>query len=401
MSIRTRRLVLVVLILMMFLTSCWNRREIETLGFVLAVGVDKAAEEGKIMLSVQIAKPFALAGPSVVAERPFWLVSSTGYTVFEAIRNFLSQSPRRPFWAHNRFILIGEELAREGIMEIIDLFARDGESRRTVQVVIVKGAKAVDLLQAEFELERLPSEGAQGILLGSLAGLGTTVGTELNDLLQMLELPGMEPVALRAEIVDRPPDVDLRGQSKRDVISTSARLSGAAVFKKDKLVGWLGPKQTRGLLWIKGEIKGTVLVVEYPNEQDRLITVEVIRASSKVTPKIIDGKPQIKIEINVEGNLGETQVFFDPITQLEKWASIERRVAEAIRGEVQSVLDAAQKEYKSDIFGFGTSFYRNYYKEWERMQADWGRLFQELAVEIDIRTGLRRSGLAVRGFLDI
>ncbi|MCK9222950.1 MAG: Ger(x)C family spore germination protein [Limnochordia bacterium] len=401
MSIRTRRLVLVVLILMMFLTSCWNRREIETLGFVLAVGVDKAAEEGKIMLSVQIAKPFALAGPSVVAERPFWLVSSTGYTVFEAIRNFLSQSPRRPFWAHNRFILIGEELAREGIMEIIDLFARDGESRRTVQVVIVKGAKAVDLLQAEFELERLPSEGAQGILLGSLAGLGTTVGTELNDLLQMLELPGMEPVALRAEIVDRPPDVDLRGQSKRDVISTSARLSGAAVFKKDKLVGWLGPKQTRGLLWIKGEIKGTVLVVEYPNEQDRLITVEVIRASSKVTPKIIDGKPQIKIEINVEGNLGETQVFFDPITQLEKWASIERRVAEAIRGEVQSVLDAAQKEYKSDIFGFGTSFYRNYYKEWERMQADWDRLFQELAVEIDIRTGLRRSGLAVRGFLDI
>jgi len=386
---------------MMFLTSCWNRREIETLGFVLAVGVDKAAEEGKIMLSVQIAKPFALAGPSVVAERPFWLVSSTGYTVFEAIRNFLSQSPRRPFWAHNRFILIGEELAREGIMEIIDLFARDGESRRTVQVVIVKGAKAVDLLQAEFELERLPSEGAQGILLGSLAGLGTTVGTELNDLLQMLELPGMEPVALRAEIVDRPPDVDLRGQSKRDVISTSARLSGAAVFKKDKLVGWLGPKQTRGLLWIKGEIKGTVLVVEYPNEQDRLITVEVIRASSKVTPKIIDGKPQIKIEINVEGNLGETQVFFDPITQLEKWASIERRVAEAIRGEVQSVLDAAQKEYKSDIFGFGTSFYRNYYKEWERMQADWDRLFQELAVEIDIRTGLRRSGLAVRGFLDI
>ncbi|MGI6165695.1 MAG: Ger(x)C family spore germination protein, partial [Limnochordia bacterium] len=254
MSIRTRRLVLVVLILMMFLTSCWNRREIETLGFVLAVGVDKAAEEGKIMLSVQIAKPFALAGPSVVAERPFWLVSSTGYTVFEAIRNFLSQSPRRPFWAHNRFILIGEELAREGIMEIIDLFARDGESRRTVQVVIVKGAKAVDLLQAEFELERLPSEGAQGILLGSLAGLGTTVGTELNDLLQMLELPGMEPVALRAEIVDRPPDVDLRGQLKRDVISTSARLSGAAVFKKDKLVGWLGPKQTRGLLWIKGEI---------------------------------------------------------------------------------------------------------------------------------------------------
>lgn len=401
MSIRTRRLILIVLIPMMFLTSCWNRREIETLGFVLAVGVDKAAEEGKIMLSVQIAKPFALAGPSVVAERPFWLVSSTGYTVFEAIRNFLSQSPRRPFWAHNRFILIGEELAREGIMEIIDLFARDGESRRTVQVVIVKGAKAVDLLQAEFELERLPSEGAQGILLGSLAGLGTTVRTELNDLLQMLELPGMEPVALRAEIVDRPPDVDLRGQLKRDVISTSARLSGAAVFKGDKLVGWLGPKQTRGLLWIKGKIKGTVLVVEYPNEQDRLITVEVIRASSKVTPKIIDGKPQIKIEINVEGNLGETQEFFDPITQLEKWASIERRVAEAIRGEVQAVLDAAQKEYESDIFGFGTSFYRNYCKEWERMQADWDRLFQELAVEIDIRTGLRRSGLAVRGFLDI
>ncbi|NLB72603.1 MAG: hypothetical protein GX795_01040, partial [Firmicutes bacterium] len=41
--------------------GCWSRKEIEDIGFVLSVGVDHAAKEGEIMITVHIAKPFAIS----------------------------------------------------------------------------------------------------------------------------------------------------------------------------------------------------------------------------------------------------------------------------------------------------------------------------------------------------
>lgn len=38
--------------------GCWSRREIQEIGFALLIGLDHAAEEGKVMITVHIAKPF-------------------------------------------------------------------------------------------------------------------------------------------------------------------------------------------------------------------------------------------------------------------------------------------------------------------------------------------------------
>ena len=112
--------ILLLVCLLLSLSGCWSRREIETLGFVMAMGIDKAQEEGKLQLTMLVAKPFALGGgeKSNPQEAAVWIFSSTGDTVFEAIRNGNSQSPRRLFFAHNRWVLFGEELAREGISRL-------------------------------------------------------------------------------------------------------------------------------------------------------------------------------------------------------------------------------------------------------------------------------------------
>jgi spore germination protein KC len=98
----SNRLSLVILtILLLLLGGCWNRREVESLAFVMAAGIDKAAEGGKVQVTVQIARPAALVSGgqgSGAMERAFWLVSSTGYTPFDAVRNFSMQSSRRLFW---------------------------------------------------------------------------------------------------------------------------------------------------------------------------------------------------------------------------------------------------------------------------------------------------------------
>ena len=69
-------LVPLLVLLLIFSTGCWDKREIEDLAFLTAWGLDRL-ENDEIQASVVIVKPFAVAGPAgggaVARERPFWL----------------------------------------------------------------------------------------------------------------------------------------------------------------------------------------------------------------------------------------------------------------------------------------------------------------------------------------
>ena len=128
-----------------------------------------------------------------------------------------------------------------------------------MHVAVAKGTTASQMLQTRFELERQPSEGARGILNNAAKALSTVVTVRLNEFLQSLESPGVSPVASRADIVPRPKDPDVRGEVVEEVIGSSARITGAAVFKRDHLVGWLDQSETRGLNWVRSEVEAPFL----------------------------------------------------------------------------------------------------------------------------------------------
>ncbi|MDK2931640.1 MAG: spore germination protein [Bacillota bacterium] len=380
--------------------GCWNRREIETVGFVLAAGVDEAREEGKIQLTVLIAKPFAIGGGmethGSAEERPFWVVSSTGYTVFEAVRNLFSQSPRRPFWAHCRFIVIGEEFARKGIRDVLDWFDRNGEFRRRVWIVAAKGAKASDLLQTEFELERMPPEGAMRLLQAARTELSTVGEDMLNDFLQKLEGEGIDPIATRAEIIPRPQEFDIRGELKREKIGGSPRLTGAAVFRNDRLVGWLNKPETRGFNWITGRVRSGIIVIEKPGEEGKFIGLEILRAKGSFKPEVEDGRVTVTVKVEAEANVGDVQGFIDLLRSPELWASMERRMATVIENEVLAAVAKAQ-ELGSDIFGFGAELNRRDPKKWaDEFRDRWDEKFRDIDVHVEVKARLRRSGLVIR-----
>ncbi len=382
------------------LTGCWSRREIETLGFVTALGVDRT-EEGEIEITVHIAKPFAVARGTeggVSTEKGFWTVSSTGSTAFEAMRNLLLQSPRRPFYAHNRFILIGEEYARAGVKDILDLFARNGETRRLARVEVIKGSTAKDFMQqVEFELERLPSEGEEGISRSVEVGLSSQpVECTLNSFLQWLETEGMEPIAVRLELIPKKPDAPINvGELLREQVRASSKHGGAAVFKGDKLVGWLDETEMRGVNWVTGKVKSGILVIDQPNEKGKLVSLEILRAKSKFQPEVKNAQVSVTVKIEAEASLGEIQGTLDPMKYPQAWTEMESQMAEAIKREVMAAISKA-KELNSDIFGFGAALNRKQPKEWASLKDRWDLEFQRIDVKLEVEAKLRRMGLVTR-----
>jgi spore germination protein KC len=134
---------LLVLLLLPTLSGCWDAEEINELGFVLCVAIDKAGDGYEVTAQIAKAETYSKTpgGSSNQAanEKPFWVVSATGQTIFEAIRNMAAISPRRIFWAHIKVIIIGEDLARSDIHDLLDFFTRNPELRLRTLIAVTQG----------------------------------------------------------------------------------------------------------------------------------------------------------------------------------------------------------------------------------------------------------------------
>lgn len=378
-------------------SGCWSRREIETLGFVMALGID-SLPSGKLQVTAHFAKPGALGGGDQKAsqEKPFWVSSAEGDTVLDAFRNLGSISPKRPYLPHNRFYLFGESLLREiGILPVIDFLSRNSEPRLTAQIVVAKGATARDLLQAEFSDTAMPSESAQKIMLYLHSTRGTIPEITLREFQDRVESEGIEPIALGAELIRLEPDISIEGELTRKEIKSTARLGGTAIFKGNYLVGWLDDLETRGLNWVLGKVKGAQVVFPQPGFEDKLATVEILRSSSKFKVEVQEGKIRANVEIDTVGNLGCVQEPVDLVQQPEIWTQLEKGLEKAIKDEVMHTA-AKLQQIGADAIGFGQNIFRRKPKEWAKLKDQWDEMFPTVEVHVKVKASLRTTGMVMK-----
>ncbi|AHF05816.1 Ger(x)C family spore germination protein [Desulfitobacterium metallireducens] len=368
------------LLLTSTLTGCWNRKELITLAIVQAFGIDQT-EDDQVDISAQILKPILAKGSSEKDDKGVWVVSSTGETVFDAIRNASLKTDRRLFFAHNDVIVIGEETAIAGIAPFLDFLGRDHESHEIAHIFIARG-KARDILLGEHEQERVPSQAIENLVKTS--GITSQVPeVNLKDLLGTLASKTNSSVAPGIKIQKK----DENGASKNVVI-----LDSTAIFKKDKLIGWFNHAETRGLLWVLGEVKTGIITVKSPLEKTKNVSLEIIKTSTQLKPEITEGKLSITIAVKENGNLAEQMLRVD-LAKPDTLAELEKRQAIAIEEEIQTALSKAQT-WNVDIFKFGDEFHRKYPHEWPELEKNWEKEFPKIAVNFEITAKLNGIGLS-------
>ena len=362
------------------LTGCWNRRELNTLAIVQAVGIDRT-EDDHVDISAQIIKPSQVKGASEKGGTGVWNVESSGETVFDAIRNASLQADRKLFFPHNKVIILGEETAKKGIIPLLDFLVRDFEVRRLSYVFVTKG-KAKDILLGEHEQERIPGKAIESLAKTSVI-TSFLPKRDLEDLVETLNSKTDSSVVPGIEIQKKIEN----GTSKKVVV-----LDSTAILKNDRLIGWFDHTETRGLLWVLGEIKSGIIVVKSPKDETKKVSLEIIRASSKITPNIKDGKLSITVEVKEEGNLGE-QMSEAILTQPDTFQELEKRQASAIEEEIIAAFTKAQA-WDIDIFKLGEEFHRKYPQEWPELEKNWDQEFPKIEVSLEVAAKLSRIGLS-------
>lgn len=117
---KLKRLLFILIILStIFLTGCWSSREINTLAIAVCIGIDKT--ENGYLVTKQVLNPRAIA-TKVTAESPVVIYTAEGDDLAEIVRRFTTQSSRIFYNADLRMVVFGEDVAKDGIQNILDYF---------------------------------------------------------------------------------------------------------------------------------------------------------------------------------------------------------------------------------------------------------------------------------------
>jgi spore germination protein KC len=369
---------------MFITTGCWNSRELSSVSILVGYGIDKAEESDKVQLTAQVVKIGQMAaskqGGGSSGEEAFWNIKTSAETIFQAIRSMTFTVNRRLIGSHNQVTIISQDVAKEGISKYLELYIRDHDNPRRVWLLISKG-DASEVLEVKPELEKIPARYIAQLVETSAAT--SQVGTaNLQEVYTRLMSKTTAPILSMIEVLGE-------GEDK------ALQLTGTAVLKKDKYVGNLDKTETRGLLWVLGEIKGGVIVVECGKDKEEA-SLEIIKADSKIIPEIKDDKINITVKITEEGNIAELMCSQD-VESPEVKATLEERKADIIRNEIMAALEKA-KEWNTDIFGFGDAVHRKYPKQWKELEDKWDEIFPNIDVTIEVDAKLKGAGLVKKWF---
>lgn len=383
------------LILSLFLSGCWDRRELNELAITMAIGIDKVEDEYQV--TTQVIVPSELSMKGGLGRSPVTLFQAKGDTVYEAIRKLTRDSPRKIYPGHLRMLVIGEELAKEGIADSLELMFRDRELRYDFYIAIAKDMTAAEILNVTTTIEAIPANKMINALETSEKAFASTSGVTLDDLVADLVSDGKEAVLTGIFVTG---DQEI-GPSKQNVesITPSARIryDNFAVFKKDKLVGWLTERESRGYNDITNKVKTTVNTISCPKEGKA--TIEVIKFNSDVKGKINKGKAEVDVNIKVKGNVGEVECEID-LTKPETIDQLEKIYEKDLKEIISDTINTVQNKYETDIFGFGEAIHRSNPKEWNKMKENWDEEFSNLTVNVKVVMELQHTGTITNSFLE-
>lgn len=383
----------IMLLLFAFLIAgCWNRHELRELGLVGMIGLEKA--DSGVKVTVEVIKPERKGGAKAgekagagggggAAKKPVAYIQAEGETVFDALRNATLKTDRKFFVAHNRMFIFSEDIAREGLAGQLDFIARDHEFRIHVPMVVAADASPAEIMGIAAGVESVPSKYVLSVAVGG-KNSAKAVLIRVIDFMQMYKGKGKHAVA-----------GVIRKGKKTKTASKGAEYEldneGAAVFKKDKLVGFLDGEETRGYNWVTGNVKTAVLIPRVTGSEQRT-AVEIFPAESKLDVEM-GGSVKIKVKVDVPATVIEETgdlAVNDPAVV----AMLEASTAEVIKREIGRALKKAQ-EYRSDVFGFGQVVHRKYPEEWKNIGDEWDELFAGAENEVTVEVTLMRTGKVI------
>jgi spore germination protein KC len=391
--------------LVLTLTGCWSNQDIDDLAIINVLGIDQN-EAGEYVISAVIVNKNMNSfdeNTSGNARKSSSLIkTATGLSIHEAMGTLSSTTSKRIYLGHVNNVIFGEKVALNKMEESLDYFRRENDFRPNIKILVTKGL-AADIVKINPQLEANLGFSIRNIIDENRYA-PTTMVKDISQFMKALSSNTVDPVTAEIGIANNiqqqqnketpnnPSSTGKTNESNENVESDMA-IKGTAVFKGGNLAGWLDERETRGLLWVQGEVDTGIVVVSCDEKESGNVTLGLGKSNSQLIPHISKDKIDMTVKIHVNAEIRNVtcpnlQMSSSQIERLNK------KLEKLVKQEALHAIVKAKNQWQTDIFGFGEVLYRKDPKKWDQLSKQWRTSgLREMGVQVKVTSNISRYGL--------
>ncbi|AKI91225.1 Ger(x)C family spore germination protein [Bacillus subtilis] len=355
------------LLICILLTGCWDRTEINDIAFVVSSAIDKKKDQYRVALQIPLVGQLGGqtgGGGGTAGSKTWYVDSASGTTIREANNKLQTSLSRTINTSHRRTVIIGEDMARDGVAPVFDILTRNPQNRLTALILVSRG-EARDILNTDVQLEQFPAE-----MIRELAIIATSRPVFLSRFMSDLVEIGSDPYAPVISASKTKPG----GKGKSNL-----KIDGLAIFKKDRLMDIFKDEHMTAALMLLNQARQPEFIVDLPNQMGQAsIQLQKSNASFHAAEK--NGKLSMTIEIRAKGIIMENQSTYET-RENDQYYIIQKALNRTIKKDVTSTVHRLQK-LKADPAGFQDRTIRSTATTKNLLKKEWEEVYKDMEVHV-------------------
>lgn len=350
--------------------------ELSELMIIQGIGIDSKA--GRYTVTVEILNNEQSGSPSgdSNSENKTKIYSAEDATVAAALRKLTSKSGNLPLFAHNRVIILGEEAAKGNVLDILDFFVRNYDSRVSQMLCVAKGGKAEDVIRAKL--------------------LNDTVKSEILE--NMLEESYKQSFVPRARVIDAMNSLE-NGNScfcvpavkvTKNGENEDYQLQGCALFDKKGIRKYIDNEASEGISFLNNTVKRGFLNTRLKSGDNAEVVIVKSRTSYDI--ESVRGELWYNLTVDVTCDLDEIGENVKKRSDEELVKELKKAVADEVIKKSRMAMAAMQDKSGGDAVRYGKRLQLHNPKEYEKIKDHWHYVFPEIITSMKVNVTIRRVG---------
>ena len=379
----TKKIFLLLLILL--LTGCYDQKELNTIAIMSATEINKINNE--FIINTQVVNPQS-SDKTVNIQAPFIIYEGKGLTIHEAYRNIKLQSSRFLYPNHMEILIINENLAKEDISQIIDFYLRVPDIRTEFNVLIGKNE---NILSITTPIDDISATSILDTMETNNKYLGVTNFVTFNDFANMHLNKNLEIIIPSIEAIEYKEEAQSTKNTENTKIESLYKLGNLAIFKNNKLQGYLTEDESISYNIIKNKAKS--ILITYECEDNKYMTIEATDIKSEITTK----NKEITINSKMTGNISETMCSIK-LNEEKNIKKLEKDIKKYIEEKITTSINNIRNTYNSDIFGFLDTIYKTDYNTYKKIKDKWyEEEFKNIKINVNTSIDIIGKGNVLEG----
>lgn len=376
--LKTFSLLFVAVLVLFAFSSCEKAgTELSDLMIIQGIGVDY--EKGNYTVTVEILNNEQSGSPSgdSASDNKTKIYSMHGETVADALRLLTTKSGNLPLFAHNRVIVVNENLNEKTISDVLEFFVRNYDSRASQLVCISKGKKAEDIIRAKLMNDTVKSEILENLL---------TESYEHSLIPQVRVIDAVNSLSNKAMTLCIPA-VSIKKNGENE----DYELAGCAIYDdKGKVSKFLTSEEAEGIAFLNNDVKEGFFTESLPNGEKATFIINKSKTRFDVTTE--NGNLVYHLAVDISCDLDETGEKERQKKDAEILEDLKKTVKSAVVRRVEGTLNALKKTDGGDCVRYCKILELKKPELYDDVEDNWANIFINAKTTVSVNVIIRRVG---------